>query len=51
MAARPHPWPTDIGCQSAGIIGAVCPDRDTGITLVPTRLDTGTKPVGRPPAI
>ena len=30
----------DIGYQSAWIIGAVCPARDTGVALVLTRLDT-----------
>ena len=30
----------DIGRQSAWIIGAVCPTRDTGVALVMTRLDT-----------
>ena len=30
----------DVGHQSAGIIGAVCPARDTGVGLVMTRLDT-----------
>jgi len=30
----------DIGYQSAWIIGAVCPVRDTGVALVMTRLDT-----------
>ena len=30
----------DVGYQSAWIIGAVCPARDTGVALVMTRLDT-----------
>ena len=30
----------DVGYQSASIIGAVCPARDTGVALVLTRLDT-----------
>ena len=30
----------DVGYQSAWIIGAVCPARDTGVALVITRLDT-----------
>ena len=30
----------DVGHQSAWIIGAVCPARDTGVALVMTRLDT-----------
>ena len=30
----------DVGYQSAWIIGAVCPARDTGVALVLTRLDT-----------
>ena len=30
----------DVGFQSAWIIGAVCPARDTGVALVMTRLDT-----------
>ena len=30
----------DVGHQSAWIIGAVCPARDTGVALVLTRLDT-----------
>ncbi|MGA8755776.1 MAG: hypothetical protein WB611_05510 [Stellaceae bacterium] len=30
----------DVGSQSAWIIGAVCPARDTGVALVLTRLDT-----------
>src|SRR5262245_15700318 len=30
----------DIGHQSAWIIGAICPARDTGVALVMTRLDT-----------
>jgi hypothetical protein len=30
----------DFGHRSAWIIGAVCPARDTGAALVPTRLDT-----------
>jgi hypothetical protein len=32
----------DVGHQSAWIIGAVCPARDTGVALVMTRLDTAT---------
>ena len=41
MAARPYPARMrDIGYQSAWIIGAVCPVRDTGVALVMTRLDT-----------
>jgi hypothetical protein len=30
----------DVGCQSAWIIGAVCPARETGVALVMTRIDT-----------
>jgi hypothetical protein len=30
----------DVGYQSAWIIGAVCPARDTGVALVMSRLDT-----------
>jgi hypothetical protein len=30
----------DVGHQSAWIIGAVCPARNTGVALVMTRLDT-----------
>jgi hypothetical protein len=30
----------DVGYQSAWIIGAVCPARDSGVALVMTRLDT-----------
>jgi transposase len=30
----------DVGYQSAWIIGAICPARDTGVALVMTRLDT-----------
>jgi DDE superfamily endonuclease len=30
----------DVGHQSAWIIGAICPARDTGVALVMTRLDT-----------
>jgi len=30
----------DVGHQSAWIVGAVCPARDTGVALVMTRLDT-----------
>ena len=30
----------DVGFQSAWIIGAVCPARDTGVALVMTRIDT-----------
>src|SRR5499427_7549042 len=30
----------DVGHQSAWIIGAVCPARDTGVALVMTRIDT-----------
>ena len=30
----------DVGHQSAWIIGAVCPARDTGVALVMTGLDT-----------
>jgi putative transposase len=30
----------DVGFQSAWIIGAVCPARDTGVALVMTRVDT-----------
>ena len=29
----------DVGFQSAWIIGAVCPARDTGVALVMTRID------------
>jgi transposase len=29
----------DVGHQSVGVIGAVCPARDTGVALVMTRLD------------
>jgi len=35
----PRGW-RDIGYQSAWIIGAVCPARDTGVALLLTRLDT-----------
>src|SRR5215467_13971687 len=31
--------PRDVGFQSAWIIGAVCPARDTGVALVMTRID------------
>jgi hypothetical protein len=30
----------DVGHQSAWIIGAICPARDTGVALVMTRIDT-----------
>ena len=38
-AARPRAGRA-IGHQSAWIIGAICPARDTGVALVMTRLDT-----------
>jgi DDE superfamily endonuclease len=32
--------PRDTGRESAWIVGAVCPERDTGVALVMTRADT-----------
>jgi DDE superfamily endonuclease len=36
---RPRGW-HDMGRESAWIVGAVCPARDTGVALVMTRADT-----------